>query len=322
MTLLREQLVLQPASSRKLASLRGFTRIASSVSVTGEIVELFGPKDASRSIFGRIINAGWASFAKPRTDAPYAAVARVTGPSGAREISLDGLTTTFPHIEQLPGGELLVAASRCSRDASGTYELNAAVFGSGGKLVRQFTLGDGIEHVQADSNGNIWVGYFDEGVYGRDQPVGWSGLACFGSSGEKIWNFKPPDGFEPISDCYALNVAATSVWTYFYTDFPIARVDAERTVRCWATETEGARALAVSEDSVLLWGGHGDRRNRGQLLLLGGERADIEADVDVALPRSFDISKAAVLGRAGSLYFFFEDTVAEFSMTSIELGHG
>ena len=39
-----------------------------------------------------------------------------------------------------------------------------------GELRRQFVLGDGIKHVQTTAAGDIWVGYFDEGVYGN---YGW-----------------------------------------------------------------------------------------------------------------------------------------------------
>jgi hypothetical protein len=33
-------------------------------------------------------------------------------------------------------------------------------------LKREFLLGDGIEDVQTDRKGHIWVAYFDEGVFG------------------------------------------------------------------------------------------------------------------------------------------------------------
>jgi len=77
---------------------------------------------------------------------------------------LFGLTATFPKIEILPGGEILVVASRCFRNPDGGHEMNAKVYGPDGKQNREFLLGDGINHIQTDAEGRICVGYFDEGI--------------------------------------------------------------------------------------------------------------------------------------------------------------
>jgi hypothetical protein len=87
----------------------------------------------------------------------------VSGSRGSNEIQLTDLTATFPRIEILPNNEILMVATRCQRFPDGTHEMNAKIFDSSGSLKREFLLGDGIEHVQADVRGNIWVGYFDEG---------------------------------------------------------------------------------------------------------------------------------------------------------------
>jgi hypothetical protein len=58
-------------------------------------------------------------------------------------------------------------ARRCRRFPDGSHELSTKIYDAKGKLQREFLLGDGIEHVQIDRRGNIWVGYFDEGVYGK-----------------------------------------------------------------------------------------------------------------------------------------------------------
>src|SRR5215813_9061555 len=79
----------------------------------------------------------------------------VSGTSRSEEIALAGLTATFPHIEMLPNGEILVVAPRCERFQDGGHELNAQVYDRTGTLRREFLLGDGIEHVQADARGNI-----------------------------------------------------------------------------------------------------------------------------------------------------------------------
>jgi hypothetical protein len=57
-------------------------------------------------------------------------------------------------------------------------------------------FGDGIEHVQATSAGEIWVGFFDEGIYGNygwgsgtQLPVGRTGLVRFSPT------FSPTEAF-------------------------------------------------------------------------------------------------------------------------------
>jgi hypothetical protein len=92
-------------------------------------------------------------------------------------------------------------------------------------------MGDGINSVQTTDEGMIWTSYFDEGVFGNyrwNQPMGASGLNCFDSAGRILWEFKPPAGFDSICDCYSLNVANNAVWTCYYTDFPLVKIDADK----------------------------------------------------------------------------------------------
>ena len=60
----------------------------------------------------------------------------------------------------LSTGEILVAAMRCSRFTDGSHELNAKVYNQAGEVQREFLLGDGIKHIQADVQGNIRVERF------------------------------------------------------------------------------------------------------------------------------------------------------------------
>lgn len=82
-------------------------------------------------------------------------------------------------------------------------------------------LGDGIGHVLATSTGQVWVGYFDEGIYGNygwgrtdsEEPVGAYGIVRFSPDLEPDWHYPKYTGVGPwdaISDCYALNVDDTS----------------------------------------------------------------------------------------------------------------
>lgn len=71
-------------------------------------------------------------------------------------------------------GTLLIVQGRCLKDGN-YFERNARRYNRDGQLIDAFTLGDGINHVQIDDNDTIWLGYFDECVFGNfgwEQPMG------------------------------------------------------------------------------------------------------------------------------------------------------
>lgn len=75
----------------------------------------------------------------------------------------------------------LVAATRCMKD-----ELNAWIVNCHGEVVSKFRLGDAIECFQVTKQGKIWLGYFDEGVYG-DDPLSKLGFSCFDQAGNLLY---------------------------------------------------------------------------------------------------------------------------------------
>ena len=222
---------------RKLARPDGFKTTSISIGFDGDAIRLLTSEGQANALVAREEQPGWASFPKTQTESEYSSIVSVSGPSGSRDTELFGLTATFPKIEILPGGETLVVASRCFRNLDSSHEMNAKVYGPDGKQNRGFLLGDGINHIQTDAEGRIWVGYFDEGIFGNfgwqhaGGPFGAAGLSCFAKSGQKIWDYEPPEGFDPIADCYALNVSSSGVWSHYYSDFPIAHINSDWHVR-------------------------------------------------------------------------------------------
>ncbi|MCE9667138.1 hypothetical protein LY474_04850 [Myxococcus stipitatus] len=182
----------------------------------------------------------------------------------------------FQYIQPLPRGELLLVESRC---ATGTEPArNAVIYSPEGHLLREFTLGDGIQDVQTTSDGRLWVSYFDEGVIGNcgwgtgdplREPIGRSGLVLFDSRGQLLSEYDARAvGTDVIIDCYALNVAADEeTWIYFYTDFPLVRLRGGGRPEVWNTRVAGASALAVSPTHVL-FGGSYEARSRFELFTL------------------------------------------------------
>jgi hypothetical protein len=118
--------------------------------------------------------------------------------------------------------------------------------------------------MRVDSLGRIWVGYFDEGVYGNfgwggqngPVPVGAAGLVCFSDSGEKLWEF-PQDGDHSIDDCYALNVSGSEA-AAFYTDFPLCKVSRDYELTFRKANLAGCHAFAFSETEALFSGQYGE----------------------------------------------------------------
>lgn len=204
----------------------------------------------------------------PRRGRPYPAA--VVAPDGTR-VKLGEITAIFPEVLSLPGDEFLVVSSRCS-----SKDQNANVYGVDGTRRRAFRTGDGVQSIQATVTGDVWVSYFDEGIFGNcswgdGEPPSASGLARFDTEGLVTHRFSPPAGGGEIHDCYALNVAQEHVWAYYYSAFDLVRIDRAGRCRAWRTPVAGADALTVHRNRVLLYGGYGDERAAAVVGRLGAD---------------------------------------------------
>lgn len=299
--------------------------VSADIGANGDVIRMFVPESIADLLFAKVRNTSGALFPKTHTEETYSATVVIESAAGRREQKLPLLTATFPMVQTFPDGEVLVVAPRCQRFTDGAYEMNARMFDSNG-VVQEFSLGDGVQHVQIDKSGRIWVGYFDEGVFGNfgwgplygagPEPMGATGLVCYDRSGRVVWNFNPPTGLNSIADCYALNVASDNVWACYYTDFPIVRIDSQGNVDAWRTNLSGPRELAVSASSVLAFGGYGEKATDCVLLRIGIDRGDIIADVVLRVPDSVDLRKAQVLGRGDRLYVLANDMLFIFGIPS------
>jgi hypothetical protein len=119
-------------------------------------------------------------------------------------------------------------------------------------LKRDFTLGDGIQHVQTTPDGQIWVGYFDEGVFGNT-PISQSGINCF----DKVGKLTYSHGNETMADCYALNVISNKeVWSCYYTEFPLVQIENYQVKNSWESPVHGSHGFVVWKNFVLFRGGY------------------------------------------------------------------
>ena len=168
----------------------------------------------------------------------------------------------YPQIDRFVDGRWLIASTRALPD-----EANGLVLDEDGQPIRAFLLGDGIEHIRCASDGTIWVGYFDEGIFGNS--VGSGGIVHFDAYGRTLWSYNEQEsaGGSFVADCYALSLSGDELWSCYYTDFDILRVKGSTKTR-WSNGITGARALAVDGSFLLLAGGYGADANRVALLEL------------------------------------------------------
>jgi len=141
-----------------------------------------------------------------------------------RAINLKNIPIIPYCVDIFSDDTLLVVQSRCEKDGM-LIEQNAHIYDWKGEPLSAFTVGDGIEHVQIDSGDNIWVGYFDEGIFGdfgwEEEPMGQEGLIVFNRRGKKIWEATDYD----ITDCCMLNVTHNDeVYFQYYDDLSLVKL--------------------------------------------------------------------------------------------------
>jgi len=209
-----------------------YSLIARSVANEGSLLFLFVERAAERAV-AETFQLDIGTFPRTKMDVPKR-FCLIRAALGSTEIiELPELDVTFPQVDIVADGRVLLVGARCSFRAEGDYDLNGIVIDPLSGRSTRMLLGDGIRGVQVDDLGRIWVSYFDEGIFGNfgwgdpgSAPVGLAGLVCFSDSGEKIWEY-PYQTHDPISDCYALNVSGSQAAIFFYTDFPVCRISSD-----------------------------------------------------------------------------------------------
>jgi hypothetical protein len=254
----------------------------------------------------RIERPGFASFAKTVPEQPqrYRLIA-LLGPMPVLDIVVEGERFNIHSIQPLVD-ELLLVCARSYYKGPNDFEKNGRVYTRDGKFAREILLGDGIQSVQATSNGVIWTSYFDEGVfgnYGWKNPVGASGLVAWDSAGDKLYEFEPIAGLDSICDCYALNVASEDdVWLYYYTEFPLVRLHRRKVKSVWTMPLSGSGAFAVSEEFALFRGGYREG-DTYQLFSLGREgKAKLVAKIELRDGNGNRLVANRVVGRADDIH--------------------
>ncbi|MFC7220663.1 hypothetical protein ACFQLX_21240 [Streptomyces polyrhachis] len=289
--------------------------MAASVGPDGQVVTLWAALQDLERLRSVTTSPGFATFPDARSARPVAARVSTHFPKAGESTAIKELSLAHADVQPLPDGRVLVVGARCRWRPEGP-DRNAIIYDADGTVRAEATLGDGIEHLLTTRSGQVWVGYFDEGIFGNygwggpgPAGIGSSGLVRFSSDLEPTYTF-PSDGNEPsgfISDCYALNVDGEDAWTSYYTDFPIVRVRDEA-VAGWRNPVRGAKALAVDGTRVALFGGYGEACARLVVGELESEDFQPECEYRVVLPDGKTLPpKTQVIGRGFDLHFLTGD---------------
>jgi hypothetical protein len=151
--------------------------------------------------------------------------------------------------------------------------IDARLYMADGAPAGAFVIGNYVTHVQCATDSTIWAGYFDASLLKGDTTISSAGIARFGADGRLMWRFDDQGGGSRyVEDCYALTLDGATLWSCFKPGFSIVRI-AQGILQYWRSEIDGADALAVDADHVLLVGARGEHRSRLALLRLDGDEA-------------------------------------------------
>ncbi|UUU26262.1 hypothetical protein [Streptomyces sp. DSM 40750] len=243
--------------------------------------------------FGR---AHWLLREQLKPSGPYDAVIVTVADGGSYPTQLSSVLARFPRIDSLPDGGFVVADTRsCGGDDQ------VQVFDALGRPSWTFRVGDGIEHLLTDESGDLWVGYFDEGVFG--DPLSAPGARRWSSTGAPLWEYRPPPGTDWIADCYALNVDRDVTWVYPYTRFPLVEVRGSGPLHARTTQVRGASGVAVRRERVAFFGGYRGRRDQLTLATLTDTSVDTTGTVRLTHPDGTPLPpRRRVVSRGPRLY--------------------
>ncbi len=308
----------------------GDVLLSRSLSPAGEAVSLWASAAEAERLRGRDASGAGASFPRSVLERPAEVVVTLDAPEApeARQVrSISGVSTCFPAAHAMPDDQLLIVGAR-ARYRGGDPEHNALLFSASGEPLRSACIGDGVQAVSTTASGAIWVGYFDEGVFGNygwgDEvaPMGAPGLNRFDAALALTWSH-PGDG--EIADCYALSTTGEDCWLCPYTDWPIQRIAGAHLER-WKNTVGGAHALVAVGRQVALVGGYSGERDRlvagtleGDVFRPAAALGRLALEGDALDPQR---AEAQLLGRDGVLHAFAGDVwyVAELWQLMDALG--
>lgn len=281
------------------------TLVSAAVGPDGRALALWAPAAGRQALLGVDVSPAGSSFPRAQSSEPVAA--RVTVQTGTIEatVQVPELDIAFPIVQPLPQDRLLLVGTRC-RWRPDEPDENGLVLDDTGTAVVSATIGDGIGHVRTTPAGSVWVGYFDEGVYGNygwgrpgPKPVGAPGIVRFTPDLQVAWRYPYGVPYGPVDDCYALAGDGEAVWACYYSGFPIVHL-ASGEVRGWRNDVGGARALLADGASAALLGGYRPDHDRFVVGALQGDSFEVFARGRLVLDDGSPLPVSALLYGTGT----------------------
>lgn len=239
---------------------------------------------------------------------------------GVNTIIIPPSQRPFHYVQPLGNNWILVNARVKNDEAH-----NAFVYDENQNMLSSFHMGDGIEDVQTTKNGDIWVSYFDEGVFG--DSIGESGLLCFDKNGAVIFDFRnfvqtPSNNEIPfIDDCYALNVFSNeTVYLYYYSEFPLLTLHNKTDYELLNNDLfkksplRGSKAFSIWKDYILF--GDGYNKNKEQIHLYSMQNKTIQSYIPVNEENDI-INYDYAVGRKNRLLLICENSVYYLNIRDI-----
>lgn len=225
------------------------------------------------------------------------------------QVDLQETLQNLHHVQPLPQGQWLAVRARSGGNADG----NGHIYSASGELIKTLPLGDGVADIQATSQGEIWVGYFDEGIFGSS-TFGSAGLACFDQQGALVFDFNSTTVLtgDGIADCYAFSaVNSDEVWLCPYTDFPIIKIKDKQVSRTWDNNpVRGSDAFAVWKDRVLFCGGYSEKDKLFIVSLYRVKNDELHKEECHAVDESDNkINFVGAFGRGSRLYLETDESI-------------
>lgn len=235
--------------------------MAVSLSPDGDAVAVWAAPDDAAALRGnRAASPAEPSFPTVRVDPAVEVRVAVQEPGGRvlAVTTIPELAPAHPRVGLLPGGDLVLVGSRCWWTKEGVVP-NAGVYSPSGHLRTSAVLGDGVASIEVTRRGEIWVGYFDEGIYGNfgwnrpgPRPIGAPGLLRYSRFLDLVWRY-PDQARHAIDDGPSLNLVDDVLWMTHDSEYPVVRiVDGALTV--WDSPLASASAVLVDGDVVALVG--------------------------------------------------------------------
>jgi len=207
----------------------------------------------------------------------------------------------FPLAQPHPLGWVVIGM-RCRRG-----EQNAWLFDTSGQCRGSGRVGDGVEEAYTTHDGDLWVSYFDEGVFG-DDDIAASGCVRWQVSGDEHgWcSFDPAWqlDYAEMADCYAMNVTDKTTYACPYTGFPVIVIK-EGSTTVLPSRIEGPAALVTDGYRMAIIGSY-RKRDAVAVGILERDRFKLVKTVNLAIDER-DWTKIQFAGRGDRLHAFGAD---------------